>query len=98
LFLEEVNVNIVSMPCLEKFLKEKHQYKTIIIPQNIPALIIEAAQKYLWYKLLPKKGRGKIIGINKFGESANKKDLYKYFNLNVKNCIEKTEKIINQKK
>ncbi|WP_119343345.1 transketolase [Facilibium subflavum] len=93
LLKEGIAVNVVSMPCVEKFLMQKTSYKAGVVPQDIPVLVMEAAQPDLWYRLLPKAG-GEIIGMTGFGESAPADQLYQYFGLTVENAVAKAKKLL----
>ena len=85
-----IAVNVVSMPCVEKFLAQNQAYRDCVIVPDIPAIAIEAAQPDLWYRLLPKAG-GEVIGLDHFGASAPVNQLYQAFGLTADNIIKKAK-------
>lgn len=90
---EGISVNVVSIPCCEKFMQQDDSYQKEVIKDNIPALVMEAAQGDLWYRLLPKVG-GNVIGLNHFGESAPADKLYEEFGLTVDNAVIKAKQLL----
>lgn len=92
---EGISANIVSMPCVEKFMQQDNIYQKTVIRDDIPALIVEAAQGDLWHCMLPKAG-GDVIGLNHFGESAPAEKLYEKFGLTAHNVLTKVKNILSQ--
>ena len=86
-------VNVVSLPCFEKFLTQNQNYKDHIIIKDIPAIALEAGKTDLWYSLLPQAG-GTVIGIDQFGESAPANQLYREFGLTIENIIRKAKNLL----
>ena len=78
-----VNLNVVSIPCVEEFEKQSQEYRNAVIRQDIPAVFVELAQGDMWYKYMPKAG-GEVKGMTTFGESAPIDDLMKHFGFTVK--------------
>jgi transketolase len=87
---ENIMVNVVSMPCVEKFYKQSEKYRNSVIFQDIPAIIIEASHPDLWYRLLPKCG-GLVLGISTFGLSAPAEEIYEKFDLTVEKVIKEVK-------
>lgn len=87
---EGIAVNIVSMPCVEEFLRQGQAYQESVIVPNIPAIAIEAAQPDLWYRLLPQAG-GEVIGLDHFGASAPANQLYQAFGLTADAIVKKAK-------
>lgn len=87
---EGIAVNIVSMPCVEEFLRQDQAYQESVIVPNIPAIAIEAAQPDLWYRLLPQTG-GEVIGLDHFGASAPANQLYQAFGLTADAVVKKAK-------
>ncbi|WP_117003423.1 MULTISPECIES: transketolase [Cysteiniphilum] len=92
---EGIAVNVVSMPCVEKFMQQDDVYQQSVIKQNIPAVVMEAAQGDLWYRLLPKTG-GDVISLNHFGESAPAEKLYEAFGLTAQNAVAKAKTLLSK--
>ena len=79
--LKENNIHskVVSMPCMELFDKQPEEYKNDILEKNSLIVTIEAGNIMSWQKYV--KNKGLNLGIDKFGESAPYKEVYKYFKL-----------------
>ncbi len=92
---EGIKANVVSMPCVEKFTLQSEYYRNSVIKQNLPVLVMEAAQGDLWYRLLPKAG-GDVIGLNHFGESAPAEKLYQEFGLTAQHAQQKAKALLRK--
>ncbi|MDI3515091.1 MAG: transketolase [Rhodocyclaceae bacterium] len=64
-----VAVRVVSMPCTAVFDRQDAAYRQHVLPPGVPRLVIEAAQPHGWWRYLA-GGRGDVVGIDRFGESA----------------------------
>ncbi|MES9976512.1 MAG: transketolase C-terminal domain-containing protein, partial [Candidatus Thiodiazotropha sp.] len=72
------NVRVVSMPNTTLFDEQEAAYKESVLPSNVTARVaVEAAVTDGWYKYVGLNG--KVIGINRFGESAPAGELFKAF-------------------
>lgn len=70
------NVRVVSMPCVDLFEKQSAKYREQVLPHAVKTRIaIEAAAKDYWYKYVGLDGR--IIGLDRYGESAPAAAIYK---------------------
>ncbi len=90
--LKENNIHskVVSMPCMELFDKQPEDYRKDILEENSLIVTIEAGSIISWEKYI--KNKGLNLGIDKFGESAPYKDVYKHFKLSeedITNFIQK---------
>ena len=90
--LKENNIHskVVSMPCMELFDKQSDDYRKEILEENSLIVTIEAGSVMSWQKYT--KGKGINLGIDKFGESAPYKEIYKHFQLSeedITNFIQK---------
>ena len=73
-------VRVVSMPSVDVFAQQDHQYQQSVLPDSVVARVaVEAGSPDLWYKYVGRTG--KIIGINQFGESAPYQDVYQALGL-----------------
>ncbi len=79
--LKENNIHskVVSMPCMELFDKQPEDYRKDIIEESSLIVTIEAGSIISWQKYI--KNKGLNLGIDKFGESAPYKEIYKHFKL-----------------
>ena len=74
-----VAARVVSMPCCERFDREDREYRRSVLGDGLPTIAIEAGVTRLWYQYVG--ARGRVIGIERFGESAPASELFKYFGL-----------------
>ena len=79
--LKENNIHskVVSMPCMELFDKQPEEYKNDILEKNSLIVTIEAGNTMSWQKYI--KNKGLNLGLDKFGESAPYKEVYRHFKL-----------------
>jgi transketolase len=81
-----VKVRIVSMPSTDVFLKQDENYKESILPSKVKVRVaVEASTTAYWHQFVG--DQGKVIGINRFGESAPMKDLFEEFNFTVDHVV-----------
>ena len=85
-----INTRVVSMLSAEIFDKQNITYKEEIFPPTIENRIsIEAGSTSFWYKYVGLKG--KVLGIDTFGESAPGNELLEYFGFTSQNIVEHAE-------
>lgn len=83
-------IRVVSMPCTDLFDQQDEAYKQSVLPKGVTARVaVEAGVSDGWYKYVGTNG--KIIGIDRFGESAPANELFKYFGFTVENVIKAVE-------
>lgn len=81
-------VRVVSMPCVERFALQEPEHREKVLPPEVTArVVVEAGVSAPWYQYAGCKGR--VLGIDRFGESAPGKELFDYFGL-TKTNIQKT--------
>jgi transketolase len=86
----KIDSKVVSMPCMELFDKQPEDYRKDILEEDSLIVTLEAGSIMSWQKYI--KNKGINLGINKFGESAPYKEVYKHFNLSeedITNYIQK---------
>ncbi len=80
-------VRVVSMPCAEAFDAQDAAYRESVLPAAVTARVaVEAGVSDYWYKYVGLNGR--VIGIDRFGESAPAGQLFKQFGFTVENVTE----------
>jgi len=73
-------VRVVSMPCCETFDAQDASYKESVLPSSVTARVaVEAGITGFWGKYVGLNG--KVIGIDRFGESAPADLLFKEFGI-----------------
>lgn len=71
-------IRVVSMPSQDVFDKQDVDYKNQVFPSHVTKRVaIEAAASQSWYKYVGIAG--KIIGLDRYGESAPDKILFEFF-------------------
>jgi transketolase len=80
------SVRVVSMPCAELFSAQAASYREAVLPSAVRARVaIEAAHPDFWYKFVGLDGR--VIGVDRFGESAPAGQLFKEYGFTVDNVV-----------
>lgn len=93
---EGIRARVVSMPSWELFAKQPVEYRTQILPPDIPARIsIEAGTTHGWHKYVGSSGAA--IGIDHFGASAPGKVLLEIFGFTSENIVKKVKELLNRK-
>jgi transketolase len=72
-----ISARVVSMPCVEAFLDQSDEYRSNVVPADVPAVSIEAETTWGWDKIVGRNGLK--IGIDTFGESAPDTALAEHF-------------------
>ena len=77
-------VRVVSMPCMKLFLDQPEDYREAVLPARVNKRIaIEAGSPHLWYRFTGPAGR--IVGLDRFGESAPAEELFEHFGFTADN-------------
>lgn len=75
---KDVIAHVVSMPCVEWFEKQPKDYQDAVLPPDVSARVaVEAGIAMPWHKYVG--DTGEIISIERFGESADDKTLFREF-------------------
>lgn len=86
-------VTVVSMPCVDAFLRQDADYRESVLPAKVRARVaVEAGMKDFWYKLVGLDGA--VVGMETFGESAPAGELFKQFGFTVENVVSTVESVI----
>jgi len=87
-----VAARVVSMPCCERFDRQDAAYRLSVLDAKLPIIAVEAGVTGLWYKYVG--CRGKVVGIDRFGESAPASELFKLFGITAENVAETAQKAL----
>ncbi|KPK46760.1 MAG: transketolase [Thiotrichales bacterium SG8_50] len=83
-------VRVVSMPCTDVFDAQDQAYRESVLPSSVAARVaIEAGVTDYWLKYVGLSG--KVIGINRFGESAPAGQLFEHFGFTAENVAAAVE-------
>jgi len=90
--LSSKKIRVVSMPSTTEFDKQDAAYRESVLPSAVTRRVaVEAAVTDGWYKYVGLNG--KVVGINRFGESAPDKVLFKEFGFTVENVVKAVESL-----
>ncbi len=79
-------VRVVSMPCCEVFDAQDGAWREAVLPSQVRRRIaVEAGATAYWHKYVGLDGR--VIGLDRFGESAPGPELFRYFGFTVDNLV-----------
>jgi transketolase len=75
---KDIRTYVVSMPCVEWFEAQPQEYRDSVLPPDVSARVaVEAGVPQSWYKYVG--DTGEIISIERYGESADDKTLFREF-------------------
>ena len=81
-----VKARVVSMPCTSLFDAQDAAYRESVLPAKIGARVaVEAGVTAGWHRYVGPAGR--IVGLDRYGESAPAKDVFEYFGFTVDNVV-----------
>ena len=87
-----LNIRVVSMPNLGRFLKQDDEYIEKILPVEIRKIVVEASSSMSWNKLIFNSKY--LITLDEFGASGKYKDVYKKYGFDSKSLEEKIENLL----
>ena len=87
-----VAVRVVSMPSTNVFDRQDAAYKASVLPAGLPRVAVEAGTTDGWYKYVGLEGR--VIGIDRFGESAPAGELFKYFGITADAVVQAVKSVL----
>jgi transketolase len=80
------NVRVVSMPSWYLFEQQDQNYKDSVLPPDVKNRIsVEAGSGFGWERWVGDSG--KIIGLNRFGESGKFEEIYPHLGFSVENIV-----------
>lgn len=88
---KNIDVNIVSVPCLDIFNEQSNEYKNRIINSKLKVLAVEAGTGVEYYKYADE-----IIAMDGFGDSAPANLLFQKFGFTVENISNIVCKLLNE--
>ncbi len=92
----KINARVVSMPSWDLFRNQSQRYKDKVLPPAVNRRVaIEAGATQGWSEWVGENGA--VIGIDRYGESAPDKDLFKHFGFSAANVVKTVKKLINKK-
>ena len=92
---EGIDARVVSMPCMELFLRQDAAYREKVIPANVRARVsMEAGATMPWYRFVGLDGEA--LGIDHFGASAPAKILFEQFGFTVDHVVQAAKEVLKK--
>lgn len=91
LYKNGIDIRVVSMPCVEKFLEQSENYKEDIIPFGYKTIVVEAGSNFGWFRFVYNEKY--LITIDKFGVSGTKEEVLDYCDFTYDKIKQKIEKL-----
>jgi len=88
----QIAVRVVSMPCTRLFDAQDQAWRDAVLPPGLPRVAVEAGVTDYWRKYVGLEGA--VVGIDRFGESAPYKDLFKYFGFTPEHVVETVKSVL----
>jgi len=86
LVADGMQARVVSMPCTGLFEAQDADYRDRVLPPDVTArVVIEAGATEIWWRHAGPAGR--VIGLDRFGESAPAGELFEHFGFSVDNVV-----------
>lgn len=73
LYKEGIDLRVVSMPCVEKFLSQSKDYKENLLPMGYKTIVIEASSSDGWFRFVYNDKY--LMTIDQFGASGTKDEV-----------------------
>jgi len=88
-----VKARVVSMPCTDQFDAQPDDYRESVLPAGVTNRIaIEAGVTEGWWRFVGTQGR--VIGLDRFGESAPADKLFEHFGFTVANVLKNAREML----
>ena len=92
LLVKGIAIRVVSMPNLNRFLKQNEEYIESVLPVEVRKIVVEAGSSFSWNRLIFNDKY--LITLDTFGASGKKDDVYKKFGFDVDSLEEKIENLL----
>jgi transketolase len=92
---EGIQLRVVSVPSLETFEAQPADYREHVLPPGVPRIAIEAGVRAPWYRWVGDGGR--VIGLDRFGESAPAGTLFELFGFTAANVAQQVREMVAAK-
>ena len=88
-----IAARVISMPCMETFLKQDDEYRESVMPNAIRARVaMEAGATMPWYRFTGLDGA--VIGLVHYGASAPAAILFKEYGFTVENVVAAVKEVL----
>lgn len=90
--IKGLDLRVVSIPCIERFLEQDTEYKEKVLPVGIKKIVIEAASSMSWNKIVFNDKY--LITLDHYGASGKRCDVQKKFGFDINTLEEKVELLL----
>ena len=91
---ENIDVRVVSMPCMDLFEDQPDEYKDAVLPKTVTARVgVEALSEFGWGKYIGINGE--FVGMKSFGASAPGNQLFEHFGITKDAVVAAVKKTLN---
>ena len=87
-----MNIRVVSMPNIGRFLNQDDEYKEMVLPIGIRKIAVEASSSISWSPLIFNDKY--LITLDQFGSSGKYKDVYKKYGFDSESLENKIEELL----
>ena len=87
-----INIRVVSMPNLNRFMMQDEEYKELILPVEVRKIAVETSPRESWNQLIFHDKY--LITLNEFGASGKYKEVYEKYGFDAKTLEEKIENLL----
>jgi transketolase len=85
-----IKARVVSMPCTNVFDAQDQAYRDSVLPPQVKVRVaVEAGVTAGWWRYVGPEGR--VVGLDRYGESAPAKDVFEYFGFTPENVVKQVE-------
>jgi transketolase len=89
-----VAARVVSMPSVDAFDAQDADYRESVLPTGVTARVaVEAGVTEGWWRFVGTRGR--VVGIDRFGESAPAGELFEHFGFTTDNVVAAVKDVLN---
>src|SRR5690606_17751081 len=93
LVADGIEVRIVSMPSTNVFDRQEVAWKSVVLPEGLPRVAIEAGVSDFWWKYRCDA----VVGLDRFGESAPAGDLFRHFGFTAENLADTVREVLRRR-
>ena len=96
LLTEGVHARVVSMPSTNLFASQSEDYREMVLPTNVPLLVVEAGSPVGWQSFVGP--RIAVIGVDTFGSSAPGPVVMEHYGFTVENVCKQAHRVLDKPK
>ena len=85
-------IRVVSVPCMEAFDRQPEEYRAHVLPDEGARLAVETGVTDCWWRLVA--GRGEVLGMHGFGQSAPAKQLFEHYGFTVDAIVAAAKRLL----